>query len=376
MTLTLSLFDEIPHPTPALRIEQNGTGPLSKDQKAFNTLIKKIEGARAKLIEWETAVPTFRQKCAAELFPLQKQCVDLQWEFAQALDTAHGQKGITQAEKRKLAGIIVDLTEVVLQHRDDADIKELFNRHSQSDFDAEEAARLDEMKAMFEHALGLDLGDDVDMRSPDEILKRVEDQFRAQLDEQQEQQDRRKKSSREQARAAKLEAEEKQLSQSIREVFRKLASALHPDREPDPAERARKTALMQRANEAYEKGNLLQLLELQLELEHIDQTHLAAIRPDRLKHYLKILKEQLRELELETQLVADRFGAEFGLPPFERVEPRDLMPILQQDMATCRAHLAELTDNLNTASDQKQLKAWLKTISSRGKRDQEFDIPF
>jgi hypothetical protein len=45
----------------------------------------------------------------------------------------------------------------------------------------------------------------------------------------------------------------------------------HPDREPDPHERERKTALMQRANHAYGKNDLLKLLELQLELEHIDQ---------------------------------------------------------------------------------------------------------
>ena len=51
------------------------------------------------------------------------------------------------------------------------------------------------------------------------------------------------------------------MSQSIREVYRKLAGALHPDRESDPQERERKTALMQRVNQAYAKNNLLQLLD-------------------------------------------------------------------------------------------------------------------
>jgi hypothetical protein len=40
----------------------------------------------------------------------------------------------------------------------------------------------------------------------------------------------------------KLESERIELSQSIRAVYRKLASALHPDREPDAAERDRKTS--------------------------------------------------------------------------------------------------------------------------------------
>jgi curved DNA-binding protein CbpA len=42
----------------------------------------------------------------------------------------------------------------------------------------------------------------------------------------------------------------------VREVFRKLASELHPDRETDPAEHARKTELMQRVNQAYKAGDL------------------------------------------------------------------------------------------------------------------------
>ena len=38
---------------------------------------------------------------------------------------------------------------------------------------------------------------------------------------------------------------------AIRTVFRQLASALHPDREPDEQERLRKTGLMSEVNAAY-----------------------------------------------------------------------------------------------------------------------------
>ena len=79
----------------------------------------------------------------------------------------------------------------------------------------------------------------------------------------------------------------------MREVYRKLASALNPDRESDPIERERKTALMQRVNQDYARNNLLELMELQLELEHIDQDALKNISQDRLKHYNAIMKEQI-----------------------------------------------------------------------------------
>ena len=363
-------------PVPTAHIVPSGTAPLSKDQKTFNGLIKKIEERRARLGEWEAIQPVFRQTYTSDLLPLQEQCLDLQWQLARALDEAHGTKGVTKAEKRKLAVLIVDLTEAVLAHKDDGEIKELFNKHSQSDYDEDEAARLSGMKAMLENALGMDLGDDVDMSSPEDVLKRVESQFYAQQEAHAENETSRKKSRREEVRAARQEAEEKQLSQSIRDVFRKLASALHPDREPDPAEKTRKTALMQRANEAYEKGNLLQLLELQLELEHIDQAHLATIRPERLKHYIKILKGQMGDLDMEIQRVEEQLMAEFGLPPFEVLHPRDLLPMLRQDMATCRGQIAELHQQVDTAADQKQLKAWLKTVSLRRHTYSDFDLPF
>lgn len=70
----------------------------------------------------------------------------------------------------------------------------------------------------------------------------------------------------------------------MRDIFRKLASALHPDRETDPAEHGRKTALMQRANVAYAANDLLGLLELQLEVDQIDQTGLDNLGDDRIKY--------------------------------------------------------------------------------------------
>ena len=78
---------------------------------------------------------------------------------------------------------------------------------------------------------------------------------------------------------------------------------------------------MQRVNQAYDKNNLLQLLELQLELEHIDQSAIDNISEDRLKHYNKILKDQLAELEQEIVHVEGGFRAQFGISPFVEVSP-------------------------------------------------------
>lgn len=191
----------------------------------------------------------FRQRYGQELLPLQNETTALQCRLIQAWDSAHDRKGCTKAEKRKLGRLIVDLAEEILGQEERDDIKELFNKYSAEDFDDLEAAQQAEMKEALEGLLGMELGDDVDMSSPEDVLKRMEAQFRTQQGEWEQQETMRKKSRREEAQIAKREAEEKQLSQSIREVYRKLAAALHPDREPDQAEKERKTALMQRANQ-------------------------------------------------------------------------------------------------------------------------------
>jgi hypothetical protein len=370
----MPLFSQTPLPSASLVL--TSSAPLSKDQKTFNSLVKKIDARRARLVDWGEAIPRFKQKYVSDLLPLQERALTLDIELARLLDQACGQKGVTQVEKRKLSALIVDLAQRVLAEREDDEAKALYNAHGQSDFDEEEAVQLDGMKSMLENLFGVELGEDVDMRSAEEVMQRFESHFRAQQEAEQASAAPRKKSARALAREAQREAEEKQMSQSIRDVYRSLVRALHPDREPDPAERQRKTALMQQVNEAYEKGNLLQLLELQLQLEQIDRAHLTKLDPQRLKHYIKILKEQLGELELEIQRIEHEFAAEFGLPPFEPLSPHGIMSLLKTDVATCELRIRQMQEQLKAAGDLESLKAWLKTITLRRRPVSDFDLPF
>ncbi len=72
----------------------------------------------------------------------------------------------------------------------------------------------------------------------------------------------RRKSARQLAAEARRATAEKEVSQTIRDVYRKLAGALHPDRPSDELSEERKTALMQRVNQAYDSRNLLELLDI------------------------------------------------------------------------------------------------------------------
>lgn len=153
------------------------------------------------------------------------------------------------------------------------------------------------------------------------LMEEQQTQYFAEQEAQAERRAKRKKTAKQIEKETQLQAEEQETHLSIRELYRKLASSLHPDREPDLQERERKTELMQRINQAYDQKNLLLLLELQMELEHIDQTTINNISASRLKHYNKILKEQLAKLEQETWQVIEEFKAQFGLSPLSTSLP-------------------------------------------------------
>lgn len=238
------------------------------------------------------------------------------------------------------------------------------------------------MKLALKAMLGVELGEDVDMSSPEDVVQRAQaqtEQLRKQnaVENQarEERRAKRKKTPTQLAAEARKQAEQAELSLSIREVYRKLASALHPDRETDPQEREHKTALMQRANQAYRKNSLLQLLELQLELEHTDQSLINNIGGDRLKHYNKILKEQVGELDHKILHVENAFKHSYGISPFIDVSPSTIVRNLAADIFSLRESLSALEHDLLIFDEIKQLKNWLKIVKRSLAAPRFDDVP-
>lgn len=367
------LFDDAdPIPQKGL-IRSKSASVLSPAQKNFNRLIKQIESKRGRLAHWSEVIPRFRQKFASDLLPLMQEERQLKAQLVEAMDWAHGEKGLTQGERRKLSTMIVDLARHILQTGDHREaIKDLYNKHSRSDFDEEEGEKLEVLRAVLEADFGVDLGRDAEFQSEEELIERVQEQFQAReqarIDAKA-----KKKSAKQQAKDAQREEESKQQLQSIREIYRKLASTLHPDREKDPTERERKTHLMQRANEAYERGALLELLELQMEIEHIDPSYLSSLASDKLQQYVQILKSQVRELDVEINRIESGLMYEFGFHPYQKLSPLNVMNVLQEDMVSTNIQIRNLKSELERVADPIQLKGLLKTIKApRRRRDPGF----
>lgn len=332
---------------------------LSKAQQTFNRLIKQIEQRRAKLLEWESATPRIQDKVVDQLMPLTKKMEDMLGRFVHGLHDAYAQKGLTKTERRLISEIIAEIAGDLAEKLDDAELKAIYNQHADSDLDEEAADELDMMKQAMEDAFGVDIPEDAasfeDISA--HVREQIEQQQKAWAAGKEHHRSKRKKTAKQVAAEEKARAAEEQINLSLREVYRKLASSLHPDRETDAAERERKTALMQRVNQAYEKKDLLKLLELQLELEHIDQATINNIGESRLQHYNKILKEQLGELDVELMHVQGRFCEQFNLPPFAAPTPKAAERSLSDEIARLKRFLRILEADALLCQDIKKVKA-------------------
>ncbi|WP_069705926.1 J domain-containing protein [Burkholderia seminalis] len=344
---------------------------LSKAQKTFNTLVKQIEQRRERLGAWDAVMPAFQKKFVDGLLPLEQASTALRIRLLNLLDDAFLQKGLSKAEQRTLSALIADMARNLLDFSDDAQLKIIYNRHAKSDDDRPAADRAP-AKQHAEPTPDVAPADDLDMLSPDKLAERMQ----AELDEQFErdmaaheareaQRAKRRKAPRQSAAAARREAEQAESSKSIREVYRKLASALHPDRETDPQEQARKTVLMQRVNHAYAKGNLLQLLELQLEIEQIDRRAIDGLSEDRLTRYNGILEEQIRELDQEIRHVENDFRRTYGIAPSVKLAPDTVMRTLTRDIAAMQRSNHDLTVTLREFDDPENVRDWLKDMKRR-----------
>ena len=356
--------------------------PLSAQQKKFNRHIERIAQQRELLDDWQQAITAYRERHAREAVPLQRLYRELMVELVLCLDRASDDKKLTKAERRTLGEAITDRLAVLIDAVSDeatrASLKEIYNRHSGSDYDAEEAADNDVAKEMAQtmarQVFGVDLDlQDANMDSPEDFLRRLQEQLQAQQEqaEQQREAHRAARPRKPSARELKAKEEAAQATQSVREIYRKLASHLHPDRETDPAERERKTVLMQRVNQAYQDNKLLDLLQLQLEIEQIDPEHIAGLSEQRLQHYNRVLAEQLKELQQEVREVQDHFLMAFGLDPYGNLKPASLMRELRAHLHIVECENLQLRKELNALrAVPATLKDWIKAERQQQKAQQ------
>jgi hypothetical protein len=358
--------------------------PLSPEQKKFNSLIKRIESQKKLLGDWQAALEYCQLEAMKKLDPLNKTLSEHQAAMIQLLDEHLMRHKFSKLQEDKLLFLITDLCSGLLEKHDNDDIKAIYNKYAEVDYDTakeeERALATEAMKAVFDAEFDVRFEDeDIDLDNPHATAERLFEKLAAREAEEAaanaSAHAQRRKTAKQAAKEAREAEEAANSSKSVQSVYRQLASALHPDREPDPVERERKTKLMQQVTVAYRNKDLLKLLELQLAAEQIDEHRLGSLGTERLKHYNKVLGDQLAELKEETQLKQEQIRLMLRLHPSERPTPKGLIKLLKQDIESTQLAIQNVRQDLRNFQDARHLKQWLKGFRMP-KPDQGFDQLF
>lgn len=249
-----------------------------------------------------------------------------------------------------------------------------------SDEDEQEAAEeqaeaAQRLRERIEEALGQPIEKPGQYQTPEEMMQAGMRQWQRQQEA-----DEQRKAAKRAARKAHKQAQKKSAAaekgevppallreadakSAIRTIFRQLASALHPDREPDDTERLRKTALMSEVNAAYEKNDLTTLLRLQMQVTQINPLNKAGtarITDDKLIAMSLLLKEQVAALEDDLAHLESRLSRELCVPVSAEADEAAMTQALQRMQADQR-HIADsLAADLRRIHNEAELKRWLK----------------
>jgi hypothetical protein len=337
---------------------------LGPEQRLFNQLLEKIEQQNKALENLKTLAETHEKERHAKLAPLRAQVSALQEKLVLFLDQRlQTPKGLSQRacdDVRELVAMLLD--DLLGAGELSIPMQEVAGRYFVLDDDEHEDGLDLETSSEMNKAMAQAMGVEVDgdgLLSTDEmieaLMRKMQADDEAAMHAHEARQAKRKKSPKQK------QAEQEQLDahSALRSIYRKLVSALHPDRESDPAERARKTALMVRVNAANDSKDLLALLRLQLEISQIDPSAVASMADDKLRGFNRMLKEQLKELQTEYHAIMGDVHMMFDLG-YDSVSPKAMASALRTQTQRLKNMVESLRLDLQHIQDDKALKKWVK----------------
>jgi hypothetical protein len=359
---------------------------LSKHEADFNKKIKRIESLKKEIASIKEQIENARLRVVSNILPLMEKIREKQKKYILLLDTAYESGFFKKRDAKTLMQHILELCEHVLAKPEFADeekiaedkqIEQLKEKYETLMFTQEEKEMIDDTaKEMISAMFGIDIDLDEMRKNPQEYFQKKQQELK---EEQQgawgDGQGNRKKTKKQIEKEQKQAEEKKILSKDIRTIYTNLVKELHPDLEQDEAERHRKTEMMKRVTAAYGANDLFELLRLQLEYQ-IQHERIESLMEDQLKRYNQLLQEQIRELENEKFGIIG-WGSPTGMvyEKYCRPTPQATDRVFKQEKAELQHIIESLQDSINTHTDYKILKEFLKELRQEYKQ-REKEFPF
>jgi len=349
-----------------LQLQPPADAPLSATQQRYNALLARLEALSAQVKRLQAWSDQHRHmhvqvlyQAAQQSRALRQQLLVFLHEQLQGDALTAQQQRMARVQVRGLIGQLSPLSNPQLQaladaYRSDEDEEELAEER------AEESQRL---RAQIEAALGQPIHNPDQYQTPEAMMAAGMRQWQRQ----QQAEEARKAAKRAARKALKkpaayqqAQAQESDARSAIRTIFRQLASALHPDREPDAQARERKTALMSEVNAAYEKNDLSTLLRLQMQTALAGDSGGAHVADDKLAAMCLLLKEQVSALEDDLAQMETELTRVLCVPVSAQLSEAVMTQALQRLQAEQRHEADSLASDFRRIQNEAELKRWLK----------------
>jgi hypothetical protein len=338
--------------------------PPSAAQALFLAQRAKIEACQLAQSEQQARLQDFERRYFSAIKPFEQMQVQLQLQMAQYLDRRLDGKGLA---KNIRAGIAELICTIAMQLQSDDHPESALTAHAllekhQTSPEAGAAGSLsDEIMAEINAMFGFDDTEQItaQQREADkqarQTARKAAAAQKATLADQQ----------ANKPGAQKTTPTEADPYQSLRSVYRKLVSLLHPDREPDAAARLHKTALMVQVNRAHEDKDLLALLTIQWQVLETSPETILKLEAEKLHHFNELLAQQLQKLTRQLQEAQSLFRHRFGLPHHQPIQEKILNRLLKERVADCKEDLLMLQEGFALIQDDVGLKYWVKSQTQR-----------
>ena len=255
---------------------------LSEEQKLFNQLSEQIEKKKKELLKWEKCAEEYRQKHTKYFFPLKNELYECRKNLVLLFDMRLEDIDFNNGEKRKLKALTHDMCLDLLDEKYDEKVEIILKKYSKpgpkkksilDDFFKDIASKMEENIGKWQE----------EMASEEEEYYESEQETKV----------------------------EKEGRESMKDIYRKLAAILHPDRELDEEEKKRKTEVLQRVTAAYRDRNLTELLKIELE-ETKSMMNTDKLLKENTKELNQVLRNELKELREKVYLSKRYFQISFN----------------------------------------------------------------
>lgn len=293
-------------------IKKSGKKILSKEQKKFNALTKKIEEQKKDIEIAKQNALKINTDFANDFHTLEEKLGTSYKDLIITLDNFTSTIKLGKNQKEMFDDYINDLFDNAFEYIEpDEDLKKIFDKYNENSYDQMRKRNEEEMKdflnSMVKNMTNVDVSDvDWDFNDYDSTIsnaQKVYEKINQEYQKEAEKDKNRKKTKEEKEMEQMDKLKEELTNKSIRSIYISLAKALHPDTETDEKLKEEKTELMKKVTNAYDNKDITELLKLEAICMQQSYERLYFMPDEAIELYNEVLEDQSEELNDELFLV-------------------------------------------------------------------------